>query len=61
MRMAKSRNEILRISRRDRKHDMKEIQVPENKEISNRYVMSCTIWNKYQIDVVKYLCMQCSS
>ena len=39
MRMAESRNGILRISRRDRKHDMKEIQVPENTEISNRYVM----------------------
>ena len=35
MRMAESRNEILRISRRYRKHDMKEIQVPGNKEISN--------------------------
>ena len=40
MRMTESRNEILRISRRDIKHDMKEIQVPENKEISNKYVMS---------------------
>ena len=39
MRMAESRNEILRISRRDRKHDKKDIRVPENKEISNRYVM----------------------
>ena len=43
MRMADSRNEILRISRRDRKHDKKEIQVPENKEISNSYVMYETI------------------
>jgi len=57
MRMAESRNEILRISRRDRKHDKKEIQVPENKEISNSYVMSGTIWNQYQIDVVNtYAC-----
>ena len=57
MRMAESRNEILRISRRDRKHDKKEIQVPENKEISNSYVMSGTIWNRYQIDVVNtYAC-----
>ena len=44
MRMAESRNKILRISRRDRKHDKKEIQVPENKEISNSYVMYETIW-----------------
>ena len=52
-----SRNEILRISRRDRKHDKKEIQVPENKEISNSYVMSIIIWNRYQIDVVNtYAC-----
>ena len=42
MRMAELRNEILRISRRDKKHDKKEIQVPENKEISNSYVMSRT-------------------
>lgn len=57
MRMAKSRNEILRISRRDIKHDKKEIQVPENKEISNSYVMSIIIWNRYQIDVVNtYAC-----
>ena len=57
MRMIESRNEILRISRRDRKHDKKEIRVPENKEISNRYVMSGTIWNWYQIDVVNiYAC-----
>ena len=57
MRMADSRNEILRISRRDRKHDKKEIQVPENKVISNSYVMSGTIWNQYQIDVVNtYAC-----
>ena len=57
MRMAKSKNEILRISRRDIKHDKKEIQVPENKEISNSYVMSIIIWNRYQIDVVNtYAC-----
>ena len=43
MRMAESKNEILRIWRRDRKYDMKEIQVPENKEISNSYVMFRTI------------------
>ena len=50
--MAESRNERLKISRRDRKHDKKEIQVPENKEKSNSYVMSGTIWNRYQIDIV---------
>ena len=33
MRMAESRNERLKISRRDRKHDKKEIQVPENKNL----------------------------
>ena len=57
--MAESRNEILRISRRDRKHDNKEIQVPENKEISNSYLMFGMelISNRRR----KYLCMQCSS
>ena len=60
MRMTESRNEILRISRRDRKHDMKRIQVPENKEISK--AMSCLeqyepISNRRR----KYLCMQYSS
>ena len=58
MRMAESRNERLKISRRDIKHDKKEIQLPENKKkISNSYVMSGTIWNRYQIDVVNtYAC-----
>ena len=57
MRMPESSNEILRISRRDRKYDKKEIQVPEHKEISNSYVMSGIIWNWYQIGVVNiYAC-----
>ena len=52
MRMAESRNEILRILRRDRNHEKKEIHVHEKKEISNSYVMSSTIWNQYKIDIV---------
>ena len=57
MRLTEQRNETLKISRRDRKQDKKKIQVPENKEIANSYVLLGTIWNQYQIDVVNtYVC-----
>ena len=43
MRMAESRNEILRISKRDIKHDKKEFRYLRIKKISNSYVMYETI------------------
>ena len=60
MRMAESRNEILRISRRDRKHDKKEYRYLRIKK--SQIAMSCLeqyepILNRRR----KYLCVQCSS
>ena len=60
MRMAESRNEILRISKRDRKHDKKEFRYLRIKK--SQIAMSCLeqyepISNRRR----EYLCMQCSS
>ena len=56
MRMAESMNEILSISKRDRKHDKKEFRYLRIKK--SQIAMSClNNMNQYQIDVVNtYAC-----
>ena len=57
MRMAESRNEILMISRREKKNmTRKKFRYLRIKKYHS-YVMSGTMWNQYQIDVVNtYAC-----